>query len=151
VQVQSAHGYQVLLRTESASWRRWGETPLEWSQAPGPLQLRVQGAGFRKDLDTLLETGQSLKLHIAAPPPAPRRSRWEIPAWTASALCLAGGLWYSLEMEQAYARYARLDAQSPDAAFPAAWSEVRQANLLRNILLASSGAFLGGALYIHFR
>jgi hypothetical protein len=151
VEVLADRGLQVLLRTESASWRRWGETPLEWSQAPGPLQLRIQGGGVQKDIDTLLETGQSLKLRITTPPVARRRSRWELPAWTASALCLAGGLWYSLEMEQAYARYARLDAQAPDGAFSTAWSDVRQANLLRNVLLAGSGTFLAGALYVHFR
>jgi len=150
VEILADRSVQVLLRTETATWRRWGSTPLEWSQAPGPLHLRLQGSGLQRDLDTLLEIGQALKLRIATPP-AQARSRWEIPAWTASALCLAGGLWYSLQMEQAYARYARLDGQDPDPSFSTAWSDVRRANLLRNTLLAGSGTFLAGALYVHFR
>lgn len=134
------------------SWKRLGETPLDWRQPPGQLRLRLEAKGsVQRDLDTLLEAGQSLRLNLPAPAaPANKRSRWAIPLWSASALCLAGGLWYSLEMERAYSRYSRLDASNSPEEFDDKWSEVRQANLLRNGLLIASGAFLAGAVYINF-
>lgn len=134
------------------SWKRLGETPLDWMQAPGPLRLRLESKGHvQRDLDTLLEAGQTLRLNLPAPATSTNhRSRWAIPLWSASALCLAGGLWYSLEMESAYSRYSRLDASNSPEEFDNAWSEVRRDNLLRNILLVSSAAFLSGALYLHF-
>lgn len=142
-----------LARLTGRTWVSQGETPVGWAQPPGPVRLRIGTRGdARRDLDTIVESGQSLRLAIPAPatPPKPRRSRWELPMWGASALCLVGGLWYSLETERAYSRYSRLDASNPSADFDDSWAEVRRANLLRNILLAGSGSFLAGALYLHF-
>jgi hypothetical protein len=144
---------KVSLLASNSSWRALGETPQEWSQAPGRFTLRLSREGQTRDIDTLLESGQRLRLDAPVFPattPDKPRSRWSIPLWGASALCLAGGLWYSLEMERAYSRYSRLDASNSPQDFDDQWDEVRNANLLRNILLSCSGAFLAGALYLHF-
>ena len=144
---------KVSILAPNTSWRPLGETPQEWSQAPGRITLRLSREGLTRDIDTLLESGQRLRLDAPAfptPGPKPARSRWSAPLWGASALCLAGGLWYSLEMERAYSRYSRLDESNSPQDFSDQWSEVRSANLLRNILLAGSGVFLAGALYLHF-
>lgn len=137
-----------------SSWSAIGETPQEWSQPPGQLRLRLEFHGDDpRDIDTLLEAGQTLRLNVVPTSPAPsrnRRSRWAIPLWSASALCLVGGLWYSLEMERAYSRYSRLDSSNSAQEFDDKWGEVRQANTLRNALLASSGVFMAGAIYLHF-
>lgn len=137
-----------------SSWKTVGETPQEWAQPPGQLRLRLEFDGDSpRDIDTLLEAGQTLKLNFVPSSPAParnRRSRWAIPLWSASALCLIGGLWYSLEMERAYSRYARLDSSNSAQDFDDSWGEVRQTNILRNALLASSVGFMAGALYVHF-
>lgn len=141
---------------QGTSWKRLGETPVEWRQPPGGLRLRLNdGNAPPQDIDTLVEPGQTLRVAFqpgSAPEPARkgRISRWELSAWGASALCLAGGLWYSLEMERAYSRYSRLEASNSPDEFGDRWAEVRQANLLRNILLSGAGAFLAGALYLHF-
>lgn len=136
-----------------SAWRNLGETPQEWTQAPGRLTLRLSRDGSSRDLDTLLESGQRLRLDAPTLPivnSGKRRSRWAAPLWGASALCLAGGLWYSLEMERAYSRYSRLDESNSPQDFSDQWSEVRTANVLRNVFLTCSGAFLAGALYLHF-
>jgi len=153
VTLVAEHPVTVLQSSDAQGWKRLGETPLDWSQAPGLLRLRVQANGsVAKDLDTVLEAGQTLRWNIPVPtkPPA-RHTRLEFSLIGASALCLVGGLWYSLEMERAYTRYSRLDAQSPDDAFGLAWNEVERDNLLRTILLAGSGTLLAGVLYVHFR
>lgn len=151
VTVLAERPVRVYQQEDDLTWRRLGEAPLDWTQAPGPLRLRVDASGSgKRDFDTTVETGQTLKWTLNLPP-APARSRWSVPLWSASALCLAGGLWYSLEMERAYSRYARLDAHAPDAAFGSAWDRVENAQLWRNVLLTGSGTFLAGALYVHFR
>ena len=152
VSVTSEQAQNLYLRTPHAPWRRLGHTPQEWLQAPGPLQLRAEArrTDATRNLDTTLEGGQSLRWVVPSAP-APARSRWTVPLWGVSALCLAGGLWYSLEVEKAYSRYSRLGPQDPDPSFSQAWQDVERAQTLRAAFFAVGGTALGGALYFQFR
>lgn len=152
VTVTSEQSQNLFHRTLDNPWRRIGQTPQEWLQAPGPLRLRAEArrTDATRTLDTTLEAGQNFRW-IVPSSPLPSRSRWTIPLWGVSALCLVGGLWYSLEVEKAYSRYSRLGPQDPDPAFSEAWQDVERAQVLRGAFLAMGGTALGGALYLQFR
>lgn len=152
VSVDADQAQNLFLRTPHTPWRRLGATPQEWLQAPGPLQMRAEArrSDAIRTLDTTLEAGQNLRW-VVPTVPVPSRSRWTLPFWGVSALCLAGGLWYSLEVERAYSRYSRLGPQDPDPAFSQAWQDVETAQTLRAAFFAVGGTALGGALYFQFR
>lgn len=152
VSVEAAQGQNLFLRTPHTPWRRLGPTPQEWLQAPGPLQMRAEArrTDATTTLDTTLEAGQSLRW-VVPTVAVPSKSRWTLPLWGVSALCLAGGLWYSLEVERAYSRYSRLGPQDPDPSFSQAWQDVENAQTLRAAFFAVGGTALGGALYFQFR
>ncbi|MCB9496858.1 MAG: hypothetical protein H6686_08255 [Fibrobacteria bacterium] len=151
VDLESEHPLLVRRLDDNDRWTRMGSTPVSWAQPPGRLRLSIHAPGQAdRILDTLLMAGRSLRLSLPSQPPKPK-SFWEWPTLGASALCLAAGLWYSLEMDKAYAQYSRLDQSATPGEFSSSWDRVRSANLLRNSFLAGSGALLSVAAYIHFR
>lgn len=125
-----------------------GTLPASGLLPPGPLRLRAVAANHLPlNVDTVLGLGRPVQLdlhlqRLAQAGGGRKRSRKGWVAYGAGVACLGGAAWFAWRQQQATDRYRSLAENAPPAQFQSRWSDVRQANLLRNGLAGGSlGAF----------
>jgi len=129
-----------------------GTLPASGLLPPGPLKLRACAPKHLPlNVDTALGLGRPLQLDLHlqrlpnagnAPGGRGRRSRSGWVAYGTGLACLSGAGWFAWRQQQASDRYRSLAENASAAQFQSRWSDVRQANLLRNGLASGAlGAF----------
>lgn len=134
-------------------------TPMRIVVPPGPLSLEFQYQDLTRRQDTLVGSGGLYEVQVNFTPtrvvlpatvlPAKVvRRTW--PAWAAAGLALVGSAWTTYQQERAQKAYSSLGANSPSGAFDQKWSDLRDANRVRNACLGATVILAGGAGWLEW-
>ncbi|GEM_PF-1556508 len=134
-------------------------TPDWFLVPPGPLSMEFRHRDLVRRRDTLLASGGLYEVGIDFTPKrvvlssgiesSPKKRRtW--PAWAAVGVALAGSAWTTYQQEQAQKAYSSLGPDDHPDAFDRKWSDLQDANRLRNICLGVTLVLTGGAGWLEW-